>query len=214
MKTLVMSCLYPCFCEELAARGYHILPTKSVDIFHRPERLHVDMQLLKIEDRLFTLNDCLQPLGRNYPDNVRLNCLYFGNRLYAKLSAADESVLAFCRERNIELINVRQGYTRCSTLVIAENAVVTADKTIEKALRRSGAEVLLIEAGDIRLEGFSYGFIGGAGFADNGVTYFFGDITKHPDYGRIEAFCRKHHSKIEIVCKKEPLTDIGGVVIL
>ena len=57
MKTLVMSCLYPCFCEELAARGYHILPTKSVDILHRPERLHVDMQLLKIEDRLFTLND-------------------------------------------------------------------------------------------------------------------------------------------------------------
>ena len=53
-----------------------------------------------------------------------------------------------------------------------------------------------------------------AAFADNGVTYFFGDITKHPDYGRIEAFCRKHHSKIEIVCKKEPLTDIGGVVIL
>ena len=138
----------------------------------------------------------------------------YRDRLYAKLSAADESVLAFCRERNIELINVRQGYTQCSTLVIAENAVVTADKTIEKALCRSGAEVLLIEAGDIRLEGFSYGFIGGAGFADNGVTYFFGDITKHPDYGRIEAFCRKHHSKIEIVCKKEPLTDIGGVVIL
>ena len=50
-------------------------------------------------------------------------------------------------------------------------------------------------------------------FTDNDVTYFFGDITKHPDYENIKVFCENHHVKIEIICKKEPLTDIGGIVL-
>lgn len=213
MKALLMSNLYPCFCRSLAEKGYKIIPTKKISAFLEPEQRHADMQELIIQNRRFRIEDCQGPVAKDYPQNVRLNCLFLGGKLYGKMDAADASVLAFCREKGIPLVHVKQGYTRCSSLVIGDKAVITADKTIAKALKADGAEVLSIQPGHIRLEGFEYGFIGGSGFFDNGTTYFFGNITKHPDYERIKVFCAKYNSKIEILNREEPLTDIGGVVI-
>ena len=125
-----------------------------------------------------------------------------------------KEILQYCRENNIETVNVNQGYTRCSALVVNDKAVITADKSIEKGMKNNGVEVLLISAGNIVLEGFDYGFIGGASFSDNNTIYFFGDITKHLDYYKIKEFTSKHNSIIEILCKTQPLTDIGGAVLI
>ncbi len=214
MKKLVMNKKYPCFCEELNKFGYEIIPTKKINTFLEPEQYHADMQILCIKNKVITLDDCIKKPGKNYPENILLNCLYHNNKLYGKLSATDSSVREYCRENNIETVNVNQGYTRCSTLVVNEKAVITADKSIEKGMKNNGVEVLLISAGNIVLEGFDYGFIGGASFSDNNTIYFFGDITKHPDYNKIKEFTSKHNSIIEILCKTQPLTDIGGAVLI
>lgn len=214
MKKLVMSKKYPCFCEELNKFGYEIIPTKKINTFLEPEQYHADMQILCIKNKVITLDDCIKKPGKNYPENILLNCLYHNNKLYGKLSATDSLVREYCRENNIETVNVNQGYTRCSTLVVNEKAVITADKSIEKGMKNNGVEVLLISAGNIVLEGFDYGFIGGASFSDNNTIYFFGDITKHPDYNKIKEFTSKHNSIIEILCKTQPLTDIGGAVLI
>lgn len=213
-KTLFISDEYPCFCKALSQIGYNIIPTKKISYFYPPEQRHADMQLLMIRDKAFWLSDCQDKTGMKYPENVRLNCLYLGNKLYANTNAADSSVLRFCRENDIGVVHVNQGYTRCSALVISDKAVITADKSLEKALKNNGAEVLLISHGHIRLEGFDYGFIGGSGFSDDGKTYFFGNIKKHPDFQSVKAFCEKYNSELEILCEDEPLTDIGGAVIL
>lgn len=214
MKKLVMSKKYPCFCEELNKFGYEIIPTKKINTFLEPEQYQADMQILCIKNKVITLDDCIKKPGKNYPENILLNCLYHNNKLYGKLSATDSSVREYCRENNIETVNVNQGYTRCSTLVVNDKAVITADKSIEKGMKNYGVEVLLISAGNIVLEGFDYGFIGGASFSDNNTIYFFGDITKHPDYNKIKEFTSKHNSIIEILCKTQPLTDIGGAVLI
>ena len=214
MKKLVMSKKYPCFCEELNKFGYEIIPTKKINTFLEPEQYHADMQILCKKNKVITLDDCIKKPGKNYPENILLNCLYHNNKLYGKLSATDSSVREYCRENNIETVNVNQGYTRCSTLVVNDKAVITADKSIEKGMKNNGVEVLLISAGNIVLEGFDYGFIGGASFSDNNTIYFFGDITKHPDYNKIKEFTSKHNSIIEILCKTQPLTDIGGAVLI
>ncbi len=214
MKALVINTEYNCFCRELERHGYNIIPTKKIETFLKPEQRHADMQILPIKDRVFTLDTCVDPIGKNYPENVRLNCLYVGGRLYGRISAADASVLDFCAKEGIECVDVKQGYTRCSALVLNDSAVVTADPSVEKALKSRGAEVLRISAGHIRLEGFDYGFIGGAGFADENIVFFFGNVKKHPDYEKIKVFCERNDSKIEILCENEPLTDLGGAVIL
>lgn len=212
MKMLLMNDTYPAFCAPLIQKGYQIVPTKKIEALPPPEQRHADMQALSIEGRLFTVETCVKPVGRAYPDNVRLNCLLLHHRLYGNLKAADPSVLDYCRQKNIRCVHVNQGYARCSTMVIRDNAAVTADKSIEKALQNDGAEVLLIRLGHIRLEGHDYGFIGGASFTDGNTVYCFGDITQHPDYRQIKQFCEKHHVTIEIIAKTAPLTDIGGAV--
>ena len=210
--SIVMSGEYPEFVSAMHDRGYKVIPTKRISCYYQPEQFHADMQLLKIRDRLFTPDKCRRKPSRDYPQNVLLNCLFLGNRLYGKLTAIDETVLEYCEEQGIELVNVNQGYTRCSTLVVNEYAVITADTSIEKAMKAHGVEVLRISQGHIRLEGFDYGFIGGCSGRIGNTIFFFGNIRNHPDYSEIKAFIDSYNSKFEILCEEIPLTDIGGIV--
>ena len=83
---------------------------------------------------------------------------------------------------------------------------------IKKALESNGAEVLKIREGHIALEGYNYGFIGGAsGRIDNKII-FFGNIQNHLDYDKIKSFIYEHNKEIQIICAQMPLTDIGGIV--
>ena len=210
--TVIMSGEYPELVSAMHDRGYKVIPTKRITCFHQPEQFHADMQILRIRDRIFTLDTCRRKPSRDYPNNVLLNCLFLGNRLYGKLSAIDETVLEYCKEQEIELVNVNQGYTRCSTLVVNDNAVITADPSIEDALRKNGVEVLRISQGQIRLVGFDYGFIGGCSGRINNTIFFFGNIREHSDCSGIKDYIMQHNSKIEILCENMPLTDIGGFV--
>lgn len=227
MSTYVMSGIYPEFCKAVRDLGHEVIETGSVEIFHKPERTHADMQLLPLNDKLFILNECEDlalklprerlefcegRAGREYPKNILLNCLLLNNILYGKLKFIDKMVIECCSENNIKLVNVNQGYTRCSTLVIGEKAIITSDKSIEKSLKNNGTNVLLISPGNIRLDGYNYGFIGGCGAKIDNKIIFFGNIEHHPDYGRIKDFCELYNSKIEVLCKRLPLTDIGGIV--
>lgn len=227
MKNIIMSDKYGCFCYELFRMGYQIIPTDTISVFHTPEQRHADMQCLKIGEKYFILNECKKlyqflkqynptiiskTAQKNYPDNVLLNCLYLNNSLYGNLSAVADEVKDYCYRNNIKTVNVNQGYARCSTLVIEEKAVITADNSIKNALESNGVEVLKIREGHIILEGFDYGFIGGAGGKINNKIIFFGNITNHPDFDKIETFIKKHNNDIHIICPQMPLIDIGGII--
>lgn len=209
--------------------GYEIIASEKVNCFLSFEQKHADMQCLKIKDTYFVLKNCktlyenLENLGLNvvvttseakgkYPYNVLLNCVYIKDKLYCKRDSVDETVLRFCEKENIEIINVNQGYTKCSTAIV-DDKIITSDMGIFKAMTQNGVEGLLIKTGDIKLENVNYGFIGGCCFADADNVYFSGDITKHKDYKEIEKFC--HNNKKNIVClTNKELYDIGGFVVI
>lgn len=233
MSILVVSDKYLSFYKSIISLNNDVIPTDLISEFLEPEQKHADMQILKIKDKIFLLKECkyLQKelskhspcilsknAQRSYPNNIMLNYLYFNGRLYGKLSAIPKELKNFCIEQKIPLVNVNQGYSRCSTLIVSETSVITADKSIAKALSNDGADVLIISEGHIKLEGFDYGFIGGASGLiknqDKNIVLFFGDITKHPDYFHIKDFCKKYNTEIKIVCPEQPLTDIGGIVDL
>ncbi|MGN0502693.1 MAG: DUF6873 family GME fold protein [Ruminococcus sp.] len=228
MSTFVMSDKYPCFAKEIENLGHTVITSDTVEIFPIPEQKHADMQILPINNDIFILNECTalaeklpnerlifcnEKAGEKYPDNILLNFLFLHNTFYGKLSAIDKNLLNYCKEKDIRILNINQGYARCSTLVLNDNAVITSDSSIEKALKNDGVEVLLISSGNIVLEGYNYGFIGGAGGKiDENTVAFFGNIENHPDYILIEKFCKKHNVTIKAICKDKPLTDIGGIV--
>ena len=134
----------------------------------------------------------------------------------------------------LEIIDVPQGYTKCNTLIVDEYSIITSDVGIynscyglpdltgseaapedcKSCISGSSApqpEVLLIEKGHIKLQGFDYGFIGGASGRIGDTIIFNGDITQHPDYERIAAFIESRGLKIKYFAEYL-LEDIGSII--
>ena len=197
-----------------------------------PVAAHPDMQILIIDDTavltrgLYDTNSELRSKLCSdltvrfaehahtgvYPGDVGLNALKIGKYLIAKSDSLDPEIKRLCVEKNIEIVNVKQGYAKCSTLAL-DNAVITADAGIAAAARGLGFDALMITPGGITLEGYDYGFIGGASYYDSEskTVYFFGDITQHPDSIRIVDFLHSHGVDI---CQSAACTlaDFGGAV--
>jgi len=114
----------------------------------------------------------------------------------------------------LKKVAVRQRYARCSTCIVDEHSIITSDHGIAQAAAAHGLDVLEITPGHILLDGFNYGFIGGASFklAPDKLA-FTGALRHHPDQDRIRGFLSKR--SIEPVCLGNgPLSDIGSAVLL
>ena len=146
-----------------------------------------------------------------YPNDALLCACYTGKYLIYNPKTVDSSIL---KNLHSELIPVNQGYTKCSVCVVAKDAIITSDRAIASKALQVGMDVLLIEPGHIKLDGFDYGFIGGATFLINEkMLAFTGTLTAHPDKNRILAFLKTHHLE-PVFLTDDPIFDIGGAVAL
>ena len=91
--------------------------------------------------------------------------------------------------------------------------MITSDKTIAMALLEKGCDVLLVGEGDVRLDGYQYGFIGGASGCFDDTVYFAGDPHLHRDGKEIFDFCEINGKQV-VYAKGEELTDIGSIIFL
>lgn len=157
---------------------------------------------------VFTLDE-KTPSGE-YPFDVRFDCLGVNGVLYGKGGFVSETIMK-CYS---SFLPVNQGYTRCSVAMLGNSCAVTADKGIAAALKNNGIDVLLIRPGHIELNGYGFGFIGGAGaLISDGVYGFFGDLYTHPDGKAIAEFADRHKIKA-VSLSGGPLSDNGGLLIL
>ena len=151
--------------------------------------------------------------GKDYPSDVLFNALLLKNRIYGLTSALSKELINLANKYKIEIVNVRQGYTKCSVCKVSENAIITADEGIAKAAQARGVDVLQIRAGHVRLDGYDCGFIGGSSGASDGAVYFCGDVLSHPDGKMISEFCEKH-KKSCISLSNDTLFDVGTLFFL
>ena len=85
-------------------------------------------------------------------------------------------------------------------------------KNLIKKFKKS-IDVLKISSGNIGIEQYNYGFIGGASFTYGETVYFFGDINKHPDGDFVVQAINRRNKKI--CCLSDDLLyDYGGAVII
>ena len=150
-----------------------------------------------------------EPVGDKYPDDVLLNGLFLSEVLYGRTDRLSKLLTGPAGKCEY----VRQGYTRCSVLKVSENAAVTSDRGIASALVKNGIDVLKISEGNILLDGFPYGFIGGASFTYENTVYFFGDLAGHPDHEAISDFISRH-GRDTVSLSALPLHDIGGGIVI
>lgn len=73
---------------------------------------------------------------------------------------------------------------------------------------------MLITPGHIDLFDLNYGFIGGCtGFISKNEIAFLGDVSKHPDYEKINMFIKSKGKKI-VNLSNEKLLDLGSIIPL
>jgi len=199
-----------------------IIPSFLCEKLQEPVCAHPDMTLTQIDDifvccpksyeyyREFLGDRVVKgktELSSHYPGDIAYNVLIYKGFAFAKAECTDDVVKEELKKRKIELINVNQGYAKCSSAVCKEG-IITADESIYSACLKCGINVLKINPGYVKLTGYDYGFIGGASGEINGKLTFFGDISKHPDYEKIKFFC------VYDYISDFPLTDIGTIMCI
>ena len=145
-------------------------------------------------------------LGSEYPRDIAFDAIGIRETLYCLEAYTSEEV----KQRFSRIVNIKQGYAACSTLIPRGGIAITADKGIERALAADGMTVCRISPDGILLPGYGCGFIGGASAVVNGTTVFFGSLSDHPDGERIAEIYRVNGLGM-IDFPGLPLTDYGSI---
>lgn len=146
-----------------------------------------------------------------YPSDCAYNICVFGKKVICS-ERSDAGIVSFFTNSAYDIIRVKQGYARCSVCIVDEKAVITADRGIAEVCQSSGTDTLLIKPGYIELDGYDYGFIGGASFKiSKHELAFTGSLDEHPDKSRIIAFLDKHAVRPVYITSRK-IFDIGTAI--
>lgn len=213
---------------KLNSMGYDVIKLPCFKRLQPQVAFHADMLVFYTGKELLTheeyylenkqLFDALEvpiiltseKIGAEYPNDILLNSVLTSRgELFSKI----ENTSTYIKKNAAKLIDVKQGYTACSTCRVAERAFITSDKGLSEAFRKEGIDTLTVDKKGIELPGYDCGFIGGASVTVDNYLCFFGDLKVHPDYEAIRSFALKYG--VEVVClSDEILTDIGGGVVI
>ncbi len=214
---------------KLNSLGIKTVKIKKNDKLPEPISSHADIQILHTgynnilchehlflgeSEEKFICTDIIEKAGNTYPDDVRLNCTIIGNKLICNPKTVSKSILDYADSHGMIVINVNQGYSRCSICVVNENTIITDDKSVFTAAGKFFNDTQFISKGSIGLRGYSYGFIGGCcGKIDKNKIAFNGAIESHKDY-KVIIDCLERNNTECIELNRNKLYDIGGIIPL
>ena len=146
-----------------------------------------------------------------YPNDCLLNFADIGDYVICNKSILTEEIVKYLPNKSI--IDVKQGYSKCSVCICKHNTIITDDKSVYNAvLQYDSINSLLIEKGSVRINKYDYGFIGGCcGLVDKNLLLFNGDLSLHSDFDKIKNFLYDNGINY-IDIKGKPLTDIGSII--
>ncbi|QSX08301.1 hypothetical protein J0B03_10995 [Alkalibacter rhizosphaerae] len=220
--------------KELEEHVEHVVTIPAYDVLYPAIQTHPDIQLCPLDRQTIVVQPDfdgetmkkLENLGvrvilgekmlkAKYPADIPYNLAITENHYFHLKGAADPVCEAELQKRGKQLVPVRQGYTKCSTLILSEKGLVTADRSIWKEAVKAGYDVLLIEPGQIELAGMEYGFIGGAtGVLEEEKKIFFcGHWSTHKMGRQMKEFAEARGYDC-ISLWEGPLLDIGSIFFL
>ena len=222
------------FCAEFeqltGIKSYPLKPYSKLDL---PVSSHADMLLCVIEKTIFcyeeyynknseafkaaeeygyTVSFVSSKCEKNYPNDIALNVLIVGKIIVCNVKHTAKEIIDFAKKLNYKIINVKQGYSACSTAVLDENTVITSDKGIARELMLHGISVYTIDNEKIILRGYNCGFIGGASAVVDGNFIVFGDVSTFSSKNIIDEALKATKKELVFIPKNQ-ITDFGGVKI-
>ncbi len=174
---------------------------------------HKELILRIAETAGLELTVSQEPTGQNYPLDVLFNACIVGKNLICNIKTVSKLILNAAESQDYKIINVPQGYTKCSVCVVSENAVITSDRGIADKCLANGIDALLILEGHISLPPYNHGFIGGSSGKFGGRVYFCGSLDSHPDAENIKKFCADKGADI-VELSEIGLQDVGTIFFI
>ncbi len=152
------------------------------------------------------------PYGK-YPSTALYNAARVGKNIFLNIESVDRAVLETARGKGLTLVDVTQGYTRCSVLSVGEKAIITSDRKIAAEALDKGLDVFEVSPYPVLLPGETHGFIGGAGGSSpGGEVILLGDAGLHPQGAEIKDFISVNSAGC-VLAETLPLYDAGSLVI-
>lgn len=195
--------------DYLTGLGHEVIPVeKKADVDSAIE-CHPDIYMCHLGEKLFFGNPNM--LSHDYPGDAIYNGCSTGKYFIHNLKITSPELLSAAKTAGLILVHVPQGYSKCNIVVVDEDSIITSDLGIYKKVREAGIEVLLVKKGQVHLEGYDYGFLGGSSGKVGKTILFNGDLSKHSDFETICRFIAERGIKIKYF-EDYPLTDIGSVI--
>ena len=153
-------------------------------------------------------------MDKTYPKDAPFNLCLSKNVFYYAEKVSNCQITEWLIRNGFHAVSVKQGYCRCSVAIVSERSIITSDQGVCRMALKNGMDCLLIEPGNISLEGFDYGFIGGSSFKiSKDQLCFTGNFDAHPDKNAILRFLKKHSVR-PVFLTDQPIFDIGSAVPL
>ncbi len=151
-------------------------------------------------------------LGHIYPYDCLFNNYRIGKNLICG-KGVDYLIKAYAMYDEYRIVYVQQNYTKCCSIPITQNAVITCDFYLARALRTNGYDVLTVnDSDDVGLSGFSHGLIGGcAGKLSEKLLVFTGNLNLYKYGNEIRDFCANHGVDAYSL-SNNPMYDYGGIL--
>lgn len=163
-----------------------------------------------LHDKKLFFTTGYKAVGETYPQSALYNAVITENFLIHSLEITDDCIIRNCN--NLEKIDVRQGYTRCSLLEFNDN-FITSDQGIYKTLKKRGLKILYVQPDDVLLPGYPHGFFGGACGRNKDKIFIIGSLKYLKDGDIVRGFINS--AGFEIVELYEgPLFDGGSILFI
>ena len=226
VSTCVVSCDATDVIDDLRSLGLDVLVVNKSNKLPSTISSHADLQVLPLGERRIAVNDeqhmlmdQLYSLGfdvlpvsgflSKYPNDCLLNHLLIGDLLFGNTDIVPKDIVSL---NLFKPIKVRQGYTKCSSIVLDEHTVLTDDESISRTVSRYNKHVIFIKQNEVLLEGYDHGFIGGTcGKLDEQTLYVSGRIP-NTVFGETLKKELESAGMYYLEIGKGKLRDIGGII--
>ena len=199
---------------------------KTIDNPNLDKRIsdHPDLSIFKLDEKNIIVDENVydyykknlkniniikgEKVGEKYPHDALYNIVKFKN-FYIHNDFTEKHIKLYFKEKNIEHLFVKQGYTRCSMLVFNEN-LMTSDMGIFKKLKNI-LPITLLKEEKIPLDGFEKGFLGGCfGKIGEKTLLFNGNIERLNSYDIIKNIIDKEN--LNLLYPDNNLLDTGSLI--
>lgn len=152
-----------------------------------------------------------EPVGFKYPQTATYNVVSNERFLMHNFRYTDSTITNSARD--LDLIHLNQGYSRCNLLPLKNNTFITSDHGIYRILEYAKLEVLFVEPDDILLPGFKHGFIGGACGVFENKVFIIGQLSRFKEGNKVRSFLEKQNYEI-VELYNGPLFDGGSLFFI